>query len=182
MVSLTQPIALFLLGATEDPSYDDKGDHPTPDNMWSFGIKCDMVCGIYSVVASILYLAHIGIMAGPLAFWARGNLMLLSSTVMTGVQFLNSVALVFGPDWYWIKVDIAIRRAIFIVALIQFVTWITSFLAEAIKTSGGFTPLETNQEIIFWYLIVINIPMALLSLGTIVIASVKGELSGHGHG
>jgi hypothetical protein len=141
METLTQPIALFLLGQT------DQGDDippPTPDNMFEFGImSCDMTCKIYTLAATCLFISHLLIMGGPLSGWAHGNLLLLSSTLMTTMQFINSISLAQGPNWYW-NIDISYRRTLFILALVHFVTWISSFISEAVKTRADNTGINTN--------------------------------------
>ena len=70
------------------------------------------------------------------------------------------------------------RRTAFILALLQLLAWICATIAEAVKTREGETAWETNQEIIMWYMVVIHVPQAVISAGTIVFASLKGELSG----
>ena len=68
----------------------------------------------------------------------------------------------------------------FFIALVDFVGWFTSFFGEAIRARKGNTPLDTNQEIIMAYLIVMSAPEAMLSLGTLVMEMLDGELSPSG--
>ena len=121
-------------------------------------------------------LIHLSIMIGPLHNWANGNWLLLFKSVLTIAQFVNSVALVLSPAWYW-KIDIFYRRTLFLIALVDFVGWFTSFIGEAVKARRGNTPLDTNSEIIMAYLIVISAPEAFLSLGTLILEAIDGELS-----
>ena len=46
-----------------------------------------------------------------------------------------------------------------------------------VRASRGDTPLDTNQEIVMAYLIVMNSPEAFLSLGTIILASLSDDVS-----
>ena len=166
-------------GYDQQPS-NAENDHPTPDNMWNFSdTHCDLGCALYTVFAGFMLFTHFAIMVGPLNGWAAGNLILLFKSLLTGIQFLNSLALVWSPAWYW-RMNIAYRRAAFFIALIDFVGWVTSFLGEAIRARRGNTPLDTNQEIIMSYLIVMSTPEALLSLGTLVWEMLDGELSPSG--
>ena len=93
---------------------------------------------------------------------------------------MNSVSLAWSPEWYW-KADIYYRRTAFFIALIDFVGWFTSFFGESIRARRGNTPLDTNQEIIMAYLIVMSAPEAMLSLGTLVLEMLDGELSPSGN-
>ena len=149
--------------------------------MWQLTTEdCDVQCKEYTAVASLLMFIHLGIMMCPMHVWANGNLLLLLKTALTTVQFFNSTSLVWGFSWYW-KMNIVYRRWAFFLALTNFVAWITSFLGEAVRARRGNTPLDTNQEIVMAYWLVISAPNALLSLGTLVLEVLDGELSPTGN-
>ena len=180
--------AKIVTASSDDPTddgYDQSAihpdEHPTPDNMWNFSeTHCDLSCALYTSFAGFMLFTHLAVMVGPLHGWANGNLILLFKSALTVIQFLNSLALVWSPAWYW-RMDISYRRTAFFFALIDFVGWVTSFFGEAIRARRGNTPLDTNQEIIMAYLIVMSGPEALLSLGTLVWEMLDGELSPTGH-
>ena len=152
-------------------------EHPTPDNMWNFSdAHCDLGCALYTGFAFFMMFTHSAIMAGPLHGWANGNFILLFKSMLTVAQFVNSISVVWSPAWYW-EMDVSIRRTIFFVALIDFTGWFASFIGEAIRARRGDTPMDTNQEIIMAYLIVMSAPEAFLSLGTLVMEALDGELS-----
>ena len=65
-------------------------------------------------------------------------------------------------------------------AIIQFTTWISSLIGEMVRASRGDSPLDTNQEIVMAYLIVMSFPEAFLSLGTIILASLSDDVSPSG--
>ena len=58
--------------------------------------------------------------------------------------------------------------------------WFSTFVAEYFKSNDRELRFETNYQILSAYLITIDIPKALLSLGTIVLASASGEMSPNG--
>ena len=122
-------------------------------------------------------------MTGPLSGWARGNLILLFMSFLTTIQFVNSMALVLGPSWYWNDVPLGRRRLMFLMALVHFVSWMASFFGESIRTrrSNGGSWTDSNQEIIFSYILILKLPQAFLSLGTLVFAVIRGELKQNGH-
>ena len=160
----------------------DADDHPTPDNMWDFSsveTPCDWVCGTFTVLSTLTMFSHMFIMAMPLSGWANGNLFLMFNTVQTLVQYINFTALVWSPEWYW-NLSGSVRKTAFAFALFHFVFWISTFIAEWFKSNDRELRFETNYQILSAYLITIDIPKALLSLGTIVLASASGEMSPNG--
>ena len=101
------------------------------------------------------------------------------NTVQTIVQYINFTALVWSPEWYW-QLSGSVRKTAFAFALFHFVFWFSSFVAEWIKSNDRELRFETNYQILSAYLITIDIPKALLSLGTIILASASGEMSPNG--
>ena len=149
--------------------------------MFQFGdLDCDLSCGAYTLFAGFLLFSHLFIMSGPLKGWANGNFLLFGFTGVTLLQYVNSVALVWNPDWYW-NLNQKYRLAAFMIALGTYSMWLSAFIGEAIRAHRGNTPLDTNQEIIMAYLIVLCMPQALLSLATVILASASGDVSPTGH-
>ena len=162
-----------------DPDFD---DHPNPDNMWDFSsveTPCGTMCGIFTVLSTLTMFSHLFIMAMPLKGWANGNLFLMFNTFQTFLQYINFTALVWSPEWYW-NLSGTTRKTAFAFALFHFVFWFSTFVAEWFKSNDRELRFETNYQILSAYLITIDIPKALLSLGTIVLASASGEMSPNG--
>ena len=65
----------------------------------------------------------------------------------------------------------------FMLAIVQFSAWISSLIGEMIRATRGDTPLDTNQEIVMAYLIMMSAPVAFLSLGTIILAALSDDVS-----
>ena len=167
---------------TGGEGYDDFSPdrHPTPDNMWDFtDIECDTICATYSLVATIGLFMHLMMMAGPLEGWAKGNIILISNTLMTLVQYFNSVALMVGPQWYF-DLQSWKRTTAFILALISFAGFTSAVIGEMTRMNGDDSFGETNNEMFMLYMLVMDIPEAFLSLGTLVLAMMSGEFSPSG--
>ena len=156
--------------------------HPTPDNMWEFGLHCDTLCSSYTIIASFLLFVHLYIMAAPLEGWAGGNVLLAGNTVMTLIQYGASMAMAYDSDPYY-QLDKRVRTTAFILALISFVGWAATGFSEIYRARNidGDTIWDTNYEIMMNYMIVMDIPEAFLSLGTLFYAFRSGEFSPTGH-
>ena len=61
--------------------------------------------------------------------------------------------------------------------MLQFAVWFGGVLGELIRAWNGSTPLDTNQEILMVFMLVASAPEAFLSLGTIIIDALSGDLS-----
>ena len=160
-----------------DPTTDDR-THPTPDNMWEFGVAhdCDWTCSLYSFIASSALFTHLFMMAGPLGGWADGNLILLFCTLVTVVEFFNSSLMVWNINYYH-TLSLAFRRNAFFLGFMQVCFWVSLYVGEVAKTmASGDTMIDSNHEIISSYLLVMLMPQFFLSLGTVIFAVQLGEI------
>ena len=76
--------------------------------------------------------------------WAEGNLLLLSMTAHTLIQYANSTALAWNPNWYW-ELPQWLRLVFFMLAIVQFTFWLAALIGELVRISRGHTLVDTNQ-------------------------------------
>jgi len=73
-----------------------------------------------------------------------------------------------------------VRTTAFILALTSFIGFAAAFIGEMTRMNGDDSFGATNNEMFMLYMLVMDIPEAYMSLGTLVLAMMSGEFSPSG--
>lgn len=77
---------------------------------------------IVSIGFSLLYIAHMWMMIGPLQFWCAGNMILYWFSIYTGFQLAISYAYAFESPLF-LKLDAKLRWIPIIIGLVSGGMW-----------------------------------------------------------
>ena len=116
---------------------------------------CNAFCAVYLLVNLSTLIAHWLFMLVPMRGWAEGNLILVLLTMTTTMKAQASMMLMVGEP-VWMMAPKWQRMMMYILSLISVFTFLGQFVAWTKAYFQGNTPLDSFNEVITAYIMVLR--------------------------